>query len=211
MKNSFEEKKDEREGGQKSEFSFGEAFSEEKKEPAWYEKSAGEDAWYKADVKKPSDAALLPQKNGEKRENPVPSPPQSKKETRKRDFENLNDVFEGGRGKPTKKKKGKSRAAKAVDDRMEESEEKRDNRVYLPSCLGESETDKIENPADYLRDNFEINPAVKIFRKSRKKQKLIVPGVCLSLLVLSYTCIEERAVPFYSRDWRGSPPRFCSS
>ena len=45
MKDVFEEKKDEREGGQKSEFSFGESLSEEKEGPAWYEKSAGEDAW----------------------------------------------------------------------------------------------------------------------------------------------------------------------
>lgn len=125
MKDSFEEKKEEREGGQKSEFSFGESLSEEKEGPAWYEKSAGEDAWYKADVKKPSDAVLSPQKNGEQRENPVPSLPQSKKEARKREFENLNDVFEGGRDKPTAKKKRKDRAIKAVGDRVEESEEKR--------------------------------------------------------------------------------------
>ena len=59
MKDAFEEKKDEREGGQKSEFSFGESLSEEKEGPAWYEKSAGEDAWYKTDVKKPSDADLF--------------------------------------------------------------------------------------------------------------------------------------------------------
>lgn len=195
MKDAFEEKKDEREGGQKRGFSFGESPSEEKEEPAWYEKSE-EDAWYKADVKKPCDAALSPQKNGEQREHLVPLLPQSKKETRKREFENLNDVFEGGRDKPTAKKKRKDRAIKAVGDRVEESEEKRDNRVYLPSYLGESETDKIENPADYLRDNFEKNPSVKIFRKSRKKQKLIVPGVCLSLLFLSYTCIEEGG-PFF--------------
>ena len=196
MKDVFEEKKDEREGGQKSEFSFGESLSEEKEGPAWYEKSAGEDAWYKADVKKPSGADLSPQKDGGKRENPVPSLPQSKKEAHKREFENLNDVFEGGRDKPTAKKKRKDRAAKAVGDRVEESEEKKDNRVYLPSHLGESETDKIENPADYLRDNFERNPSVKIFRKSRKKQKLIVLGVCVSLLFLSYTCIEEGG-PFF--------------
>ena len=196
MKDVFEEKKDEREGGQKSEFSFGESLSEEKEGPAWYEKSAGEDAWYKADVKKPSGADLSPQKDGGKRENPVPSLPQSKKEAHKREFENLNDVFEGGRDKPTAKKKRKDRAAKAVGDRVEESEEKKDNRVYLPAHLGESETDKIENPADYLRDNFERNPSVKIFRKSRKKQKLIVLGVCVSLLFLSYTCIEEGG-PFF--------------
>lgn len=145
----------------------------EKKEPAWYERSS-DDAWYKEKSSLPEDAATVCSENSSE---PVASAaPAERKNVAGTE---LNDLFDGGRVE-TKSKKRKS----------EENE-----KIYRSEGVAPLKEGGRENEKEYIAQNFELNPAVKRFKKGGKSGAVFVLGLLLAFAVALVSLQEARDFP----------------